>query len=127
MTKRESILLTIKMWEILANNDYDSKEEAFEHLKVPKDDRPLYGCYCCEYVKQQGGLTMNPKYGYAKLTCSMCPIWGPDKCCEDDGAPYERWTNPTHYCGEEADYSYLRGQAQAIVNLAKEKLREIDA
>ena len=131
LTKRESILLTIKMWEVLASHDYDSKSEAFDCLKVPKDDRPLYGCYCCEYVKQQGGFAVDPKYGFAKLNCTLCPVWGHDKCCEDIGEAYQCWASAPYRCcednGEESGYDYLREQAQAIVNLAKEKLREIDA
>lgn len=62
-----------KMWNWIADQTLKlkrkvTKEEYFEAMGIPKCDRPLNLCYCCDFAK------VPSSYGGCEPMCQLCPI-----------------------------------------------------
>ena len=86
MTKREALEKCAAMWYWLAARPGKEKMDALAGLWPEGKDRPLFGCFACEYARQQQGDTPN-----LDSLCDHCPIWKKGTNCEDEDSPYSIW------------------------------------
>ena len=82
MTKLVAKRLALKLWRYLRDHP-----EVRSKYDVPVIGRRVFelrgGCPLCEVYNTDKGST-----------CSDgCPLWGDNKGCMDDNAPYNRWRN----------------------------------
>lgn len=87
------------------------KRRVLETMDVPVEDRPISGCYLCEYTLVDG-----------VYDCLVCPLKGYAwEQCETDG-PYLACENAydDEWYGEAADY------AQEIIDACDEALNDLE-
>src|ERR1035437_6412353 len=94
LTLHDSLEITRDMWNWLADNPGNSKEDYLEFAQLDELKTLASSCACCAYVKQ---LTEDASDG----NCSMgnkrtkhCPIvslW--PSGCNKTGTPFDRWFN----------------------------------
>jgi hypothetical protein len=110
LTKREALEMSIKLWDYIAETG-KAKLHAIIDLGLPRNMGD--NCPACEYAMQ---------VNKGESTCKYCPIWtGTGDCLTDKpGTPnYKRW------CW--GDYSDRQKEAQAIADLARLRLKQLDA
>ena len=106
MTIKESLELTIELWEHLGQTEGHDKQIALLEL-YPCFERwvgvatgkldvssvwrraPLYGCWACEYASHHRGF--DPITKHKNELCSACPVWVNGDVCHDTGELYDRW------------------------------------
>jgi len=106
-TMKKALRKTIQLWEWLADHPHCGKREWPEWEEEVEND-----CFLCGYA---ASLVDHDCYH-----CRACPVdWGNYRHCYDDGAPYDRWSNP------DSDEDKVQA-ARDLVNLCKAKLRRIE-
>ncbi len=86
MTKQDAIAAHRKMWRWIADETERRKIAVgkamyFDAMGIPRNERPLVYCYCCQYA------------GYNKnICCISCPIKWPTGRCNNGGGLYLKWT-----------------------------------
>jgi hypothetical protein len=108
LTKREALEMSIKLWDYIAETG-KAKLHAIVDLGLPGN---MDGnCPACEYSSQIEGVT----------GCAKCPIWTGKEDCTDKKSTvsYVRWLL--------GHYSDRQKEAQAIADLARLRLKQLDA
>lgn len=124
----DAVTKSIEMWSWLYQHPGHVKEDYLEYKNIAPEKRPIYGCYCCEFVREFSNYSIVGYFGIDALlqnhsisNCRYCPVvWPKGHCNRSYSSPYKRWAMAR--CA--VDEKQAAGDLLKLLYQSKRRLRE---
>ena len=127
LTKEQSLMLCIELWDWLAMNPEKGKEDWFS-IEEWKKGPVLHNCFACEYafLQREKKIMAQARREHPAIVptvCFYCPLkgrWGRDYCTSYNST-YDAW----EMAKKETDLPLVSAWAQCLADTAREALEEL--